>query len=82
MLETLYPRNSFCYWLMGQGPPGQEKHPSAQAKTWRGSSLKRLTSSPGHWAPSFCLGRGVFFLPRRALAHESVAKGVSSIRGF
>ena len=73
MLETLYARNPVCQKLLlllthGPGPARAGKTPLGPkknlARIFPGSSLKRLTSHPGHWAPSFCLGRGVFFLPR------------------
>ena len=89
MLETPYAtgRNPIRWKLLlllthGPGPAWAGKMPLGPSKNLAQMLARDADVLPRHPAPSFCLDQGAFFLPRRALAHESVAKGVSSIRGF
>ena len=74
MLETPFAIDSWARARLGR-----KNAPLGQVKTWRRVTGEGIRLRP---APSLCWAEGAFFLPRRAVAHESVAKGVSSIRGF
>ena len=65
----------------GPGPTwAGQNAPLAQAKNWR-RVMAVDVSTPGQGPRQFLLGPGDIFPTRSGLAHESVAKGVSSIRG-